>query len=157
MPIVVSAPQPDPAPEGLHQAVCCDVIDLGDVEDTFAKSETPVYKHKIRIVWQLDCISQRNYRYTVMETYTASLHEKSKLRKHLTSWRGRSFTEEEKKAFDIEKLIGVNCQIQVVHNGNYANIQAIVPLGKGVETMTVLAYTRKKDRNIVPDDSDVPF
>ena len=34
-----------PAPEGLHQAVCCDVVDLG------LKNTPWGDKHKIRIVW----------------------------------------------------------------------------------------------------------
>src|SRR3990167_2490369 len=63
--------------------------------------------------------------------------EKANLRKHLEAWRGKKFTKEELDGFDVEKLLGVNCQLQVIHNlsdngGTFANVQAIVPLGKGM-------------------------
>ena len=40
-----------PAPEGVHDAVCCDVADLGIVETTW-QGETKS-QHKVRLVWQL--------------------------------------------------------------------------------------------------------
>ena len=141
-----------PAPEGLQQGVCCDVIDLGDVVSTF----TGKMQHKVRIVWQSEHQHPNpNYNrpHEVSNTYSLSLHEKATLRKHLEAWRGKKFTPEELKGFDLEKLIGVNCQLQVVHklasNGaTYANIQAIVPIGKGMPPLKVSAsYTRKKDRD----------
>jgi hypothetical protein len=107
--------------------------------------------------------------------YTASLFEKANLRKHLESWRGRKFTDDELKEFELENLIEANCQIQVIHNiGNngivYANVQAIVPLAKGMTKMRISPdFVRKKDRKHEgptrdpesgsdgPDDEDVPF
>jgi hypothetical protein len=68
----------------------------------------------------------------IKKSYTKSLHEKAGLRKHLESWRGKSFTEEEAKGFDIEKLLGVYCMINVTsdeHDGKtYSNVAAISPL-----------------------------
>jgi hypothetical protein len=134
------------APEGLWPAVCCDVYDLGLVDTQFGKQE------KIEITWQLaekDTKTQR--RYQVSQRYTPSLHEKSKLRPLLESWRGRKFTKEEEKEFDIEKLLGANCQLQIVHNikdegRTYANVQACVPYPKKEPRMAVEEYTRRIDR-----------
>ena len=56
----------------------------------------------------------------------------------LESWRGKSFTEDEAKAFDITKLLGKACMINVIHKksskGNdYADISSIATLPKGLE------------------------
>jgi hypothetical protein len=72
----------------------------------------------------------------VSKTYTLSLGERANLRKDLESWRGRIFTPEELKGFDIQNLIGANCMIQVIHKTKdgktFANISAILPLYKGM-------------------------
>jgi hypothetical protein len=66
------------------------------------------------------------------------MNEKSNLRKDLESWRGRGFTEQECKAFDITKLLGVPCMLNVIHKTNnkgnkYATIGSISPIPKGLE------------------------
>jgi hypothetical protein len=103
-----------------------------------------------------------------MARFTLSLHEKGRLRPLLEAWRGRRFTAEELKNFDLEKLINANCQVQLIHNMNesgkkYANVQAIVPLGKGMERIEVdPEYIRVCDRKVehsvdaAPEDF-VPF
>ena len=49
----------------------------------------------------------------------------------LVSWRGRPFTETEKKGFDITKLIGIPCQLNVMHNEKgKEKISSVMPLGK---------------------------
>lgn len=157
-----------PAPEGLHPAVCVDVIDMGEVENKFKPGTK---QHKCRVVWQIEETDPENdnKRFIVSGFYTVSLNEKANLRKDLENWRGRKFTAEELKGFDLEKLIGVNCQINVVHyqkpDGKiYGNVEAIVPLGKGMDRMTPLDYVRKKDRvdtaeatGTTAEEDEVPF
>ena len=46
------------------------------------------------------------------------MYEKANLSKDLTSWRGRPFTEDEKKGFDISNLVGKVCQINVIEGNN---------------------------------------
>lgn len=151
MPIIAKAPESNftPAPEGLHAAVCADVVELGTEVNQFNGG----LQEKVRLVWQLDEIDQTtDKRYEASQKYTLSLHEKSKLCQHLEAWRGRKFTAEEKQGFDLEKLLGVPCQIQVVHNvtdqgRTFANVQAVVPLGKGMVKPRVSDdYVRFKDR-----------
>ena len=101
------------APEGLHQAVCVDVWDIYPTKRDEQYGGGIV--DQTRIVWQLDLESPEGRRYEVMAIYTASLHEKAKLRKHLESWRGRQFTQQELQGFELENVIGANCQIQVIH------------------------------------------
>lgn len=154
------------APEGLHHAVCVDVIDQGLVKTEWGE------KYRVQIRWQLDQNDPQSdppRPYLVMATYTNSLHEKSRLRPMLEAWRGRKFTAEELDGFDLEKLLGVNCQIQIIHNitdgGTYANVQAVVPPPKNGVKLRALEYVRMCDRpnengngygGEITDD-DIPF
>ena len=174
MPLVIKGQDVDfePAPPGLHHGVCVDVVNLGICNTTFGK------KKQLKIVWQLKTRNAKGERYQVRATYTQSLSEKSNLRHALETWRGRPFSREELMSFDVEKLLGANCQIQVIHRVSakgrtYANPQAIVPAGRGMETLKAEKFEREpwpdnyddvidespQDEPAIPeDDSDsVPF
>jgi hypothetical protein len=55
----------------------------------------------------------------------------------LKNWRGKDFTEEEAKAFDIEKLIGAPCMLNITHKTKkdgsavYAEIGSVSTMPKG--------------------------
>ena len=157
-----------PAPAGLHQGVCVDIVDLGMVKSSFGGEEKEQWK--VRLVWQIDeRDAETEKRFIVSNRYTASLHEKANLRKALESWRGRAFLPEELRGFDLENVLGANCQLQVIHASKdgktYANIAAIVPLAKGTPQLEPEGYVRMKDRqknpgegdHFEPTDDDVPF
>lgn len=140
------------APEGLHPAVCIDVVELGEVKKPWGDEDT------VRFIFALDP-SMRNSKgelYHVRLDCKNTLHEKGNLHKHLKSWRGRAL---EKTDMDFlmtengpDKLIGVNCQVQIIHNrsdngGIYANVQAVMPALKGVAKLLVPNdYVRVKNR-----------
>jgi hypothetical protein len=69
---------------------------------------------------------------TISKSYTVSLHEKASLRKDLAAWRGKDFSDEEAKAFDVSKLVGAYCMVNVTTsetNGKtYSNIAGLTPL-----------------------------
>lgn len=172
MPITVSAGTGStftPAPTGVHQAVCCDVVDMGLLEVTFGG--TTKRKHMVRIAWQIEELTADGKPFLVQKRYTASLHEKAALRKDLESWRGRPFTEDELRAFDLERLIGVNALVnvmQVEKNGStYANVQAVMPVKKGMPALKPRDYVRVCDRPVegastedghaLITDDDIPF
>lgn len=136
-----------PAPAGAFAAVCCDVVDLGMKETEYAGTKS--LKHKIRVVWQVaDVDPAIGKRPLVSQRYTLSLHEKAALRKDLQSWRGRTFTPSELQGFDVEKVVGASCLLNIVHSadGQYANVSAIMPLPKGMTAPTIEGYVRDKDR-----------
>ena len=56
--------------------------------------------------------------FEISNFYNNSLYEKANLSKDLTSWRGRPFTEDEKKGFDISNLVGKVCQLNVIEGNN---------------------------------------
>jgi hypothetical protein len=138
------------APAGAHQAVSVDVVDLGLIESDFNGEKKK--KHKVNLVWQLNEVNEETgKRFTVRRRFTASLHEKSTLRAVLESWRGRPFTKEELKGFDLDAVLKANALVNVVHHtaadGNvYANVAAVMPLPKGLPRMEPLDYVREQDR-----------
>lgn len=149
-----------PAPEGTHQAVCCDVIDLGEVLDTFNPGKK---KRVISLVWQLGAtITGRPERLTAGKRYRRSLNEKATLRHDLESWRGRPFTAAESLGFDLEKLIGANCLLNIVHKPSadgtktYGNVVSVMPLMRGLPAMKVEDYVRRQDREAAAAAQAVP-
>ena len=143
MPIIVSESAKKDRllpPADTMQAVCYDVWPLGKQRSVF-KDEVKILD-KVRIAWELDeTIPKGEYagkRFTISAAYTLSLHKKAKLRLMLEAWRGRPFTEEELKGFDLEKLIGINAMLTVVHSedGQYANVGSVVKPPKNLPHMT---------------------
>lgn len=125
-----------PLEQGTYPAVCCGLFDIGEqYSELFDKST-----HKIVIQWEIPSETietESGLKPRVQsETYTLSLNEKAALRKVLESWRGRQFTEDELKEFDLRNILGVGCLITVIHrdgsNGNtYANVGSVAKLPKG--------------------------
>ena len=128
-------------PAGTHQGVCYAIWDVGLQKTTFQGKDK--IQHKVIVSFEVqELIPTGEYqgkRMTISKRYTLSLSDKANLRKDLEGWRGRAFTETELKGFDIEKLIGVNCMLSVVHNTTgdrtYANTSSISKLMKGLEPM----------------------
>jgi len=148
MPIYARKPKGNyaTAPEGLWPAVCVDVVDLGITKTPWGDAP------QIKIVWQLEEKDpETDKRFVVQRRFTPSLGERSNLRKCLEAWRGRKFTKDEQEEFDIEKLLGANCQVQIIHNvkaegETWANVQAIVPPAKNSTKLRAEDYTREIDR-----------
>jgi hypothetical protein len=147
MAILVKEPegQYTPAPPGAHLSVCCDVVDLGMIETTWGS------KPMVRIVWQIEERMNDERPFTVGKRYTASLHEKSRLRADLESWRGKRLSEEDLRGFDLERLIGVNALLNVIQEEKagkvYSNITAIMPPPRSMAKIAVTReFVRRKDR-----------
>lgn len=129
-------------PEDSYQAVCSQIYDIGhQFSELYGKAA-----HQCIVIWEL--LEERNkftkdgidydYPRQISNFYTVSLHEKSRLRKDLESWRGRAFTPDELAGFDIHKLIGANCMLQIIHKT------------KDTKTRAVIASITKLPKGIVP-------
>jgi hypothetical protein len=72
----------------------------------------------------------------ISRTVGLSLNEKSTLYALLTSWRGRAFTPEELKKFDLSKICGKPAFVNITHSvkgdRTYANLTSIMPLPKAI-------------------------
>lgn len=140
----------EPAPAGQHAVVCCDVYDMGQMENQFKAGETI---HKVLIYWMMSECMDDGRPFLITQIYTLSLHEKANLRRDLESWRGTTFTEEELEGFDLEKLIGVPALVSVIHvagkkDGKVrARLSSIMGLPKVMQAPLIHPdYIRKKDR-----------
>lgn len=127
-----------PPPQGPHVAVCVAFIDQGTQKSVFQGAEKR--RHIVTLRWALaDEVRDDGRPHTVSRSYTWSMNEKASLRKDLEAWRGKPFqnTDLGPDGFDVRKLLGVPCFINIVHetaaNGTtYASIASIMPLPKTV-------------------------
>lgn len=129
----------EPLPAGTHVARAVTVADLGLQETRFGAKEKTYISFEVpavRVQWTKDGKEMEGPA-IIGSRYTTSLNEKSILGKHLTSWRGKPFTEDERKGFDLFSILGAPCMISVTHNESngkvYANIEAIMRLPQGME------------------------
>jgi len=128
-------------PAGVHIGRCYSLIDLGTQLTSGQYGEK--LQHKIRIGWELFGedenggplvidVDGKSMPLTISKSYTVSLHEKASLRKDLAAWRGKDFTEEEAKSFDVSKLIGaygmVNVTTSETNGKTYSNVAGLTPL-----------------------------
>ncbi len=126
-------------PTGMIRAVCVFVNDIGTHISQFMGEQT--IARKMIVSWELDeKMTKGEYAgkpFMMNRFYTMSLAKKANLRKDLESWRGRPFTDEELKGFDVEKLIGANCYLNLMWNeaNDKVVIKTITQLPKGVERM----------------------
>jgi hypothetical protein len=119
-------------PKGVHNARCVKVIDLGTQRSDYGGVIT--YKRQVLVIWETPEQLNNDQPMTISKFYTLSLHEKSNLGQDLVSWRGRPFTETERQGFDITKLIGVTCQLNVMHtDSGKERISSVMPLGKNTK------------------------
>lgn len=132
-------------PTGNYVARCYKMIHIGTVEEIILGEKKIM--NKVRIGWELPT-EKRVFNedkgeqpLVIDKEFTLSLHEKSALRGVLKSWRGKDFTEEEAKAFDITKLIGVPCMINIIHkpskkdpSRHFEEIAGITAVPKGFDT-----------------------
>lgn len=140
MSLIVSAPDGGskwPLLEaGTYPAVCIGIIDIGEHENSMYDNTA----RKVIIMWELPGETIENdgkiESRVISETYTASLGEKANLRKMLDGWRGRPFTQEELKGFDLRNILGVPCLLGTVvkeknGGGQFAKIGTVSKLPKG--------------------------
>jgi len=116
-------------PAGTYVARCYSVVHLGHVTQKYMGEEKVV--DLVRFTWELPtelrCFNQDKGMQpcAISKEMTFSLNEKSNLRAMLNAWRGKALTEEEAKAFDLAKLIGAPCMINLIHQPSKANPEKV--------------------------------
>ena len=113
--------------EGSYPAVCYMLVDIGmQKNERYGNSS-----RKVIIGWEVAgehvLVEGEEKPRVFSARYTASLNEKSLLRRDLAAWRGRDFTEEELKAFDLKSILGAPCLIQIIHKEATAGSMPIWP------------------------------
>jgi len=133
-----------PVPQGMHLARCYRVIDLGTQESTYLGT----VKHLPKVMLQGEVhgeddagkpiVTSKGEPMSISKNYTLSLAEMATLRKDLQTWRGKEFTEIEKKGFELKNVLGAWAMISVIkamgNNGKeYTNIAAIMSVPPAIK------------------------
>lgn len=131
----------EPIPAGVYAARCYSMVHIGTVKETIEGREKIL--NKVRIGWELPTEKKvfqeekGEQPHVISKEFTLSMHPKASLRKLLEAWRGKAFSDDEAKSFDITKLLGVACMLNIIHKvkgeNRYAEISTITGLPKGME------------------------
>ena len=125
-------------PAGMHLARCYRIIDLGTQKSEYMGQMK--FQHKIMIGWEIlgtdeqgQPIRMKDGRpFAMFKNYTMSWSEKANLRLDLQSWRGRPFTQEEMRRFDLETILGKWCMLNIIETNKddktYTNVNGVTPV-----------------------------
>jgi hypothetical protein len=132
-------------------ARCYRIVDLGTQETNYQGKVN--HQKKLMIQWEVHgqdddgnaLVTRAGEPMTISKNYTTSLGEKARLRQDLITWRGKAFTPEELKGFELKNLLGVWCMLSVVETpGNdgktYSNVNAITPVPAVVKKNGLPSY-----------------
>lgn len=127
-------------PAGNYVAICYKMLQIGTVDNVYAGVTSK--KPMIRVGWELSDElkvfkdGEQPKPYVIDKEYTFFMGDNANLRKDLQSWRGSAFTDKEAADFDLAKLVGAPCLLNIIHKKNeagtksYENIAGITPLPK---------------------------
>lgn len=133
-----------PVPAGMHLARCYRVIDLGTQKSEY-KGEVKLLN---KVMFQFEVHgeaddgtplkTEKGEPMSISKTYTLSLGDKATMNRDLSTWRGKAFTEDEKRGFSLKNLLGVWAMLSIIKstgaNGKeYTNIEAINPVPKAMK------------------------
>jgi hypothetical protein len=135
------------APQGLHVAVCYQIIHFGKRFDTRFNQTTDKIQFLFELSDELEVFDEKKgpqpyYVKAVMNRYMGKnkkTKEGSALRKFIEGWNGSSFTnEDDAEKFNLFSMIGKPCMVNVIHevgnDGNtYTKIASIAPLMKNIQ------------------------
>ena len=159
-----------PVPAGVFIARCYELIDLGTQTEESGQYAGNV-NHKIRIGFEiLDkdsegkpltiTVDNVEKPMAISKTYTMSMSEKSNLRKDLAAWRGKQFSDDEADAFDVSKLLGAFCMLNITHKVSgkgktYANISGISPIPSALKDMKPKPFNKDRMFDLDKPDMDM--
>ena len=119
---------------GVYMAVCVGVIDLGEQYSEMFKN----YRNEVQIVWEIpsetvEIDGETNPR-QLSRTFSVATSRKANLRAIISSWNGKTYSDDEFSELDLFAQIGKPCMLNVVLNdsGEYSNVDSVVPMPKGV-------------------------
>lgn len=128
-----------PVPSGMHLARCFRIVDLGTQKSTYMGKDK--FLRKILIQFEIHSedaqgnplLTDKGEPLSIAKRYTLSLSEKATLSLDLESWRGSAFTADERRGFNLEKLLGIWAMLNVTESvgkdgKHYTNIETINPV-----------------------------
>tara|TARA_R110002020_G_scaffold357043_5_gene569494 strand:+ start:1724 stop:2311 length:588 start_codon:yes stop_codon:yes gene_type:complete len=124
---------------GLINAICVGVWNIGVQKSEY--NEEVKFNEKIIIGFEVE---QRNSVSNLQifhpEVFTMSLHAKSKLGPMIESWFSKKLTDKERYNYDLKKIVGKRCTLNLIENGTWISIATILPAQESnkLESMDVL-------------------
>lgn len=125
-------------PAGMHLARCYRIIDLGTQKSEYMGQVK--FLHKVMLGWEIHgtddsgkALKMQDGRpFGIFKNYTLSWSEKANLRLDLQSWRGRPFTQEEMRRFDLSTVLGAWCMLNIIETNKegktYTNVNGVTPV-----------------------------
>jgi hypothetical protein len=126
-------------PPGMHLARCYRIVDLGTQKKEF--KGVAKLLHQITIYWEIHGTDDDGKPlrmsdgrpFGVFQNYTLSWSSKANLRIDLQSWRGRPFTDEELRRFDLKTVLGAWCMLNLIESTindgkTYVNVKGVTPV-----------------------------
>ena len=123
-------------PVGTHVARSIGLIDIGSQHGEYQGQKT--FKRQFILRWELpgELMTKGEFEgkpFVVSKFYTASLSEKSNLRKDLVNWRGREFTSDELAGFAAKNILDKGCMVQITAKGDKHRVTGVMALPKGTK------------------------
>ena len=126
-------------PSGMHLARCYRIIDLGTQKSEYLGQVK--YLRKVMLGWEVhgaddngNPLKMKDGRpFAMFKNYTLSWSEKANLRIDLQTWRGKPFTAEEMRRFDLKTILGAWCMLNVIEKQGtdgkmYVNVSGVTPV-----------------------------
>ncbi len=155
-----------PVPPGIHLARCYGIIDLGTQKTTHLGGTK--HLNQVMLQFELHGVGEAGGRLftangkpmSISKSFTLSLAEKATLRKDIQTWRGREFTPDELRGFQLKSVLGEWALISVVNaidqNGqDFASIVAIMPVSPQFRQAAALPAGLNKLQIFVCEDPDI--
>ena len=129
-------------PAGMHLARCYRIVDKG-TQKGFQDQDQPTVMLQFEIHGEDEngkpLVTTDGRPLSISKSYNCTLAEKSNLRKDLQMWRGKEFTEDERKRFELKNILGHWAMLTVTRkesNGKtYSRIDAISSVPRSVKEM----------------------
>lgn len=128
-----------PVAPGMHLARCYRIVDMGTQKSEYQGKVN--HLQKVMIQFEVhgeddngnELVTAKGEPMSISKNFTLSLAEKATLRKDLQTWRGRDFTSDELRGFELKNVLGAWAMItaakSVGNNGkDYTNIVSINPV-----------------------------
>lgn len=111
---------------GMHAARCYGVVDIGTQDGLYGP------KSQVIIMWVLpECLhtydeTKGPEAATLSKFLGTVLAPKSHIQPLLESWRGRPFTDEEKRGFNLINVLDKPCLVNIIHESRNDKMRAVI-------------------------------
>jgi hypothetical protein len=154
-------------PVGSHLARCYRIVDVGTQKSEYQGQVK--YLHKVMLGWEIHGVNDDGTPIKMMDgrpfamfkNYTLSWSDKATLRIDLQAWRGRPFTAEEMRRFDLKTVLGAWCMLNVIERAGqdgkmYVNVANISPVPAMIKQAGLPAAVNKNEMfNLADPDMEM--